>query len=1276
MLTLSRNNVAARCLAALGGCTVMLEMAYTPLVSVVSPQMGSHVLPPPSGSSSMNGSMNGTHHDDEQMHGGMASGAEGGGTLVTVQLTGALGQQQNGSAVAGARVFFGMHECPVSEVSYTPPPMEGMDEGATASVHVPVCAFAAGSYPVSVLVPSLGWALGAAGRGEEAENGLPSLAVFSFTQMLRVDSVSPALGSWYGGSRVTISGAGFGGGSMDEEEHHTPVRSTVSIAGLECEVAFENHTTIECYTSAVPAWRSLSAHAGHLTQRVGSGGVCTAQSNGDGSSLDACYASCDELAGCNLVNYRAYPRQCQRRACASSCAAGACDIDGTSAAEWVVRTTLDLGRFLDGSAPVSVRVATAGGGEMEDMLPSAFAYDAAANAPQLSGLTTSGGGVGSSLELALVGSGLGTTAGLVTIGHAAMPSRNLQFALTAAWSDTLLGAERASELVPAGSWSVRAWVPGYNGYSSTLSLAVAAQPQLAAVNGVEVNVTDPATAALSTALRSGLGGGLELTLSGAGLGLEAAQTTITVCGLECTPTASNGSHASCTAPPIATRELVEAFPDSFKPADLFEAAAELRTNRAAAGDEVEEQFVIDVFGGTIDTPNTLQAPDGSWRHSSSGDCWYAFSLPPSQAALVSSAKFFPPVDPTRREYSRLSKLEVRNLTVGAGSEHAAFDEPSAWVVVADVADAVVSGASIAQGWNAWSVSPPVVAQAFRVRVPNAACRRPGDLLRGARFDGTIALASDDASSCPIELAQVHHPLSDTPAVPAAGSLGARLVHTMERTPTLDSLSPSRGTARGGTLVAISGSNLDPLDASGSTLAAADALEAVQVELGGYPCAVQAVSATEITCVSGARSDGLFEATSRVWVGGRGAGLRSDVVGTEFIYIDRWSDERSWLDSEKPMDGDTVIVPEGQSILLDEDSGQLFLLLVQGRLEFDRADLHLQATYILVAGGTFLVGTEAEPFEQRATITLHGDRWRTIELPFIGSKMLAVTNLGGLHGGCHEAYHHGGAEGAGYSASDPCPVRKVGHLALHGKPVRSWTRLNRTAEEGETALSLAEPVDWPVGAKLLITRSWQGHADEERTVAAVEDGGHTLVLDRALSRAHLGEWHWHDENALPSDLRAAVALLERNVVVQGDESTLRAGGSYQFGAHLGGFFGGIFRLSNVEVTRSGQAGNFGRYSSHWHRYATGRNIDIIDRASYFESNVYHHTFQRAVVVHGTDFAQVRNCVAYKAQGHNFFTEEGHERFALFEHNLAVAAVPHPILLGDDTTPAGASARAPL
>ncbi|CAK0862036.1 unnamed protein product [Prorocentrum cordatum] len=124
----------------------------------------------------------------------------------------------------------------------------------------------------------------------------------------------------------------------------------------------------------------------------------------------------------------------------------------------------------------------------------------------------------------------------------------------------------------------------------------------------------------------------------------------------------------------------------------------------------------------------------------------------------------------------------------------------------------------------------------------------------------------------------------------------------------------------------------------------------------------------------------------------------------------------------------------------------------------------------------------------------------------------------------------------------------------------------------------------------------------------------------------------------------------------------------FGAHVGAFMGGQLRIENTELFRTGQAANLGRYSSHWHVLSSGRNVDVMDIA-YLRNNSYHDTFQRAVVVHSTDYATVMHNVAYHVRGHMFFTETGQEHYALFEHNLAVEPLPHHLLLDDDETPAG-------
>ncbi|CAE8664718.1 unnamed protein product, partial [Polarella glacialis] len=600
---------------------------------------------------------------------------------------------------------------------------------------------------------------------------------------------------------------------------------------------------------------------------------------------------------------------------------------------------------------------------------------------------------------------------------------------------------------------------------------------------------------------------------------------------------------------------------------------------------------------------------------------------------------------------------VRNLTGN-----------TTWTVVGSASSAVVTGATIAQGWTVYPVgnneTGAITAQAFRIRILPDACNSAGELMRGIRFRGII-LDTYDVRECPIELAGVSHPLASADG----GFLWVPMlmIHSLDRTPVIYELTPNRGTARGDTSVTVIGTGLQPLDSYGNAMSSSDSINNTRVDFNGYSCVVASANDTAVTCVTVERTDGITPFSTEVFIAGRGRAFISGTSeATTFKYVDKWSDVHSWLDSEPPVDGDTVIIPEGQAIMLDVDSPKLFLLLVSGFLEFERKDLALNATYIWIAGGEFQVGTEEAPFLHRATITLHGDRWWTIELPVIGSKMLAVTNLGGLQGGCHTSTMRLSSYGRDFTST--CPVRKVGKLDIHGKPGTSWTRLVETASAGATLLKLEESVDWEVGARVLITQSQNGETEEVRLVKGIQDNGFTLELDLPLEREHLGIWYFNDEIPTPTDVRAAVGLLTRNVKVQGDDASERPGNAYMFGVHMGCFHGGELRVENTEVTRSGQAANLGRYSSHWHHMSPGRTIDVADKA-YLRNNSYHDTFQRAVVCHSTDYCMVQHNIAHRSKGHSFFTEEGQEHFALFEHNLAVSPQQHPLLLDDDMDPAG-------
>ena len=192
---------------------------------------------------------------------------------------------------------------------------------------------------------------------------------------------------------------------------------------------------------------------------------------------------------------------------------------------------------------------------------------------------------------------------------------------------------------------------------------------------------------------------------------------------------------------------------------------------------------------------------------------------------------------------------------------------------------------------------------------------------------------------------------------AAATAGANLDYQVSATPLVTQVSPQRGSTGGGTVLALSVSNL-PSGLAPSDLRASIAGVAATVDSVAYDGAGATVGIT-----TGAH--GRTSTTNT----GRGA-VKLTVVATvgtsaasanaTYEYIDLWSRSTTWGGGLPPEEGDTVWIQPGQKILYDVSSPRLYMLIIQGEFIFDRTDLTLDANYIFVMGGAFVVGTENEP----------------------------------------------------------------------------------------------------------------------------------------------------------------------------------------------------------------------------------------------------------------------------------------------------------------------------
>ena len=468
------------------------------------------------------------------------------------------------------------------------------------------------------------------------------------------------------------------------------------------------------------------------------------------------------------------------------------------------------------------------------------------------------------------------------------------------------------------------------------------------------------------------------------------------------------------------------------------------------------------------------------------------------------------------------------------------------------------------------------------------------------------------------------------------------------TPVMRNINRTRGGTQGGSRILISGEGF-----TGT----------VNVSIAGVECTVLQFNSTNIVCETGA-SGRTIRAQVMVFVEGMGFARSENIV---FWYVDLWSSRFTWGGQDPPKEGDFVVVPQGQTLVVDTVTPILAYLLVQGgELVFDNeaADnqvaLHTQGM-LITGGGRLEVGTEQAPFLSRTQIVLYGDVLST-EIPLYGAKTLAL---------------------------------REGSIDIHGKPLQvTWTRLQMTAAAGSTQLTLQEPVDWEVGGKIVVSStSFSQRENEELNITAIDESGMVLTVDPPLRYEHIAATQTIEGRTVVT--AAEVGYLTRNVIVRGNvnsewvsevsacEREFRPGQfdvqtcflgrfgeetlSDQFGSQImihaaeqnKGLVAG--RFSYVEVTHAGQAFRLGRYPIHFH---LNGNVS----GSYVRGCSIHHTFNRAVTIHAVDYLLVEKNVAYNILGHAYFLEDGIEENNIIQDNLGIFVRASSSLLNVDITPA--------
>ena len=386
----------------------------------------------------------------------------------------------------------------------------------------------------------------------------------------------------------------------------------------------------------------------------------------------------------------------------------------------------------------------------------------------------------------------------------------------------------------------------------------------------------------------------------------------------------------------------------------------------------------------------------------------------------------------------------------------------------------------------------------------------------------------------------------------------------------------------------------------------------------------------------------------------------------------WSNASMWPGGVLPRAGEDVDVPPAWQLVLDVPTPSLGLVRIYGSLRWcDPGVGEAACTGVAALGSdnTAAIALEA------ASVVVFGEL--SIGDPSAPYRGQALIRLTGTPDG---VYLELGEDADGeYIDAGSRALVVVGKAIIKGLPrTASWTRLGATASAGAEAVTLAEGVDWPAGARVVLASS--GHSQDEAEVAellADAAGGAELSLTSPLTHQHFGAKAAELYGAQEVDVRAEVGLLSHNVIIEGAPAPAGAGDALaQFGAHVlvtsvqacrtdvgdqrvsvdaveVGACGegrmvvlrGSLRMSDAELRHGGQ-------------HKSGRtailvaNADSSDTTSSFTRVAVWNSHNAALRVQSTDRVTVDHCVVYNSRGSNIeLLQSDH---VSLRHNLALGA----------------------
>jgi cell migration-inducing and hyaluronan-binding protein len=236
-----------------------------------------------------------------------------------------------------------------------------------------------------------------------------------------------------------------------------------------------------------------------------------------------------------------------------------------------------------------------------------------------------------------------------------------------------------------------------------------------------------------------------------------------------------------------------------------------------------------------------------------------------------------------------------------------------------------------------------------------------------------------------------------------------------------------------------------------------------------------------------------------------------------------------------------------------------------------------------------------------------------------------------------------------SAPATLSVANGGTLRMFGGRVETfgWQRIVADAQAGSKDVRLETPVGWRPGDRIVLGPSGFNFAEaEEREIASTSSDGRTVTVTAPFTFAHraFSKTYTWGARRMRLDERAEVANLSRNIVIS-PAGDLRSLDLAQRGAQVVIQKGGRAYLDGVEIARGGKLGVLGEYPFHWHLVGDANG-------QYIRNSSIHHSYQRCVTIHGTNYAEVSNNVCFDHVGHGYFLENGNEIKNVLVRNLGM------------------------